>query len=105
MFQIQPYPKLIQKHLVHGQVWVSSVPNLTILQTNHVNLGHGQVWYYISETHDPNVSMLIWNMVGFRLIECIKSDHVPNLIWDIPSWIWDMITFRTSNIPNRKLKS
>src|SRR5437762_5620344 len=25
-----------------------------------------------------------------------KLDYVPNLPWDIPGWIWDMITFGTS---------
>jgi hypothetical protein len=22
-----------------------------------------------------------------------KLDHVPGVIWDIPSWIWDMVNF------------
>ena len=28
-----------------------------------------------------------------------KLDYVPNLPWDIPGWIWDMITFGTSIYP------
>src|SRR6266542_4773661 len=42
--------------------------------------------------HGPNISMLIWNMVGFEI------SSVPNLTMfqmDIPSWICDMVSFRT----------
>ena len=51
--------------------------------------------------HGPNISMLIWNIN----IECTKSDHVPNSIWDIPSWIWDIVSFWMWVFPNRFGKS
>src|SRR5205814_4074203 len=31
-------------------------------------------------------------------------DHVPNLPWDIPGWIWDMITFGTSIYPKSEVR-
>ena len=33
-----------------------------------------------------------------------KLDYVPNLPWDIPGWIWDMITFGTSIYPKSKVR-
>src|SRR5256885_16253974 len=33
-----------------------------------------------------------------------KLDYVPNLPWDIPGWIWDMITFGTSIYPKSEVR-
>src|SRR2546421_5857738 len=33
-----------------------------------------------------------------------KLDYVPNLPWDIPGWIWNMITFGTSIYPKSEVR-
>jgi hypothetical protein len=58
---------------------------------------------YPKPNHDPNVPMLIWNMVRFRTPSvpnptCSKFDlgHDPN----VPMLIWNMVRFRTPSVPN-----
>src|SRR6266496_2291909 len=56
-------------------------PNLTILQTYLV---HGRIW-----------DIQVWG------IKCPVLDHIPDSIWDIPSWIWDKIEIPVWDARNR----
>ena len=66
-------------------VWTSNVLNLTMLIWDMVRF----CIICLKPNHNPNVFMLTWNTIGFWGIECTKSDYIPDLIWDIPSRIWD----------------
>ncbi len=47
--------------------------------------------------------MLIWDVVRFGTY-CTQTSYVPNLLWDIPGWIWDMVTFGISIYPKSEVR-
>ena len=81
-------------------VWTSNVLNLTMLIWDMVRV----CIICLKLNHNPNVFMLTWNMVGFWGVECTKSDYIPDLIWDIPSWIWDDNHISDMGIPKSKIQ-